>query len=179
MRRCVRETVSPALPADRLRQAHTLYPFSSASWAEVVPVLLSPTTDFVPTFVTAFALDGVVQPHVRADLHRDLRWPRGAARPTRPSGRRRAGRSRSSRRSSPRCPSEVIEPALTASPRPAAPVHHSPARSPAWPPPASFAHLALTASLPHPSRSIIPHSGRLGQPSAGGPPSGWVREQIE
>jgi hypothetical protein len=38
-----------------------LYPFPSASWAGVVPVGLSPTTDFVPAFVTAFALDGVAQ----------------------------------------------------------------------------------------------------------------------
>ena len=42
----------------------------------------------------------------------------------------------------------VSLPALTASPRPAAPVHHGPARSSTWPPPPTFARLAPAHRAP-------------------------------
>jgi hypothetical protein len=58
---CESPPVRPG-PAAGLREAHAWYPFPSASWAGVVPVALSTMADFVPTFVTAFALDGVAQP---------------------------------------------------------------------------------------------------------------------
>jgi len=53
-------------------------------------------------------------------------------------------------------------PALTASPRPAAPVHHGPARSSTWPPPPTFARLA-------PNRRTFPAHLDPSIPIVGGP----------
>ncbi len=59
---CSSGPAAPDAAAPVAREAHVIFPDAAAlTWAGIVPVLLSPDTDFTPSLVSAFSLDGVAQ----------------------------------------------------------------------------------------------------------------------